>query len=211
MAALQFLGIAGDAAQRRLEVVRDGVGKTPQLFVLGFELAVADGQLGGARLHALLQVGVQALNFHLTLLALGHVVRQDEEALFHGLYAQIEPAAGAIGEDELCFQARVRALFHGAAQHGEDLGLLQAGVGRQHGRAFEGASRAAVLLYGRVVQVEVFPVEANELAAFEHEVERGLQPGPRGAQLGLGARALGDVNAHADQARPLSSMRWPVK
>jgi hypothetical protein len=89
---------------------------------------------------------------------------EDEDALRHGLDAQVEPTPRTVREGELVLEAAGHPLPHAKPQRTEQLGAVDAGIGLHH-RAAEERLLGEPPLPGRdVVEIEIAPVVADELA-----------------------------------------------
>ncbi len=146
----------------------------------------------------LAQGGVQALHLQDLFFgkhAFGHIDGQDEDPLGHGLDAEIEPARLSIGVNEIDLQMRGRAFFHAAFELGKYARGLDAWPHLHVHVAKQLRIGAAVVFFSGAIHVQVAPVEAQDLATFEHVVEGGAEAFLAATEVLLRLPAGGDVAA----------------
>jgi len=107
------------------------------------------------------------------LFAFGAIDGQREYAFVIWLHAHVEPGHRAIGERELDFFLHGDTIAQTAFGQREDPCLLDPRPARLHGPPQQFRIRSPVMHGGRIVQIEIAPIEADELAALEDIVERG--------------------------------------
>jgi hypothetical protein len=128
-----------------------------------------DGQVDGAER---VQAGKLPLQTHLGLLAGSNADGDNEDPIRGGLNAERKPARRAVGVGELVLHLTGSAFFHAGAEGGEHGSVLDAGENFHHGAAQQFLPCLAGLPGHRAVDIEIAPVEADELATFQHVVER---------------------------------------
>ena len=143
---------------------------------------------------------VQVAQRPLGLLALADIDGQDEDPFGDRLGPHVEPPRRPVGEGELRLLVKRDPLRHAAPEHGEDLGLFDAGPRVGHPLTEQVAVRATVVSFSGAVEVQVAPIEGQQLAAFEGVVQRRPVALLALAQGRLRTLAFADVDPHADQA-----------
>src|SRR6185369_11265492 len=102
---------------------------------------------------------------------LSRLERDDADPFGHWHDSQIEPSGRAVGKQELHLGPLPRALLHAAFEHGEERLQLQPGIAL-HDRATEQPFAGKPCLANhRVIQVQVLPVEPDDLAALLQSVQ----------------------------------------
>ena len=133
-------------------------------------------EIAGSLFDLEFEVRVQVAQRLLSQPALRDVERQDEQPFRNGLRAHIEPARLTVREEELRLDVTSLSLIHTTAQHREHLRLDDAGPHLGHRVAEELDVGSAVLNFGGAVQIEVSPIEVEELTPFHDVVERAPHP-----------------------------------
>src|SRR5450759_3944254 len=95
------------------------------------------------------------------------VERKDAHALGHRYEAQLKPPVRPIWKRELVLHSMVSAIRHASPKDGEHGRAVDARVALHHGPTDELLSGLLPLLGNRVVDVEIFPVEPDHLAALQ--------------------------------------------
>jgi hypothetical protein len=110
----------------------------------------------------------------LGMLSHGRFDGQDEDACRYRLNVYLEPAVVTVREREFHFFPKGHAFLHATLEQRKDGSLLDARPGVRHALTEQFGVGAPILHRGGVVQVQVAPLEVEELTAFEHAVERAL-------------------------------------
>ncbi len=154
------------------------------------------GSLGDLALEALVQLAERFLRAD----ALADVDGQDEDPFGHGLRPHVEPPRGAVGERELNLVVDAEPLLHAAPKERKEASRFDAGPHVRHFVAQELGARPTVLNGRRRVEIEVAPIEPEDLAPLQNGIERRAIALLALLDGLLGAFALGDVDAHPDEA-----------
>ena len=105
-------------------------------------------------------------------LPFGDVEREDADARRHRLDQQVEPTPFAGREGELVQHPVGAAGAHHSTQHGEHRRPLDPGVARHQRAPDERVGRLLAVNCRRPIHIEVGPIEAEDLNAFEQVVDR---------------------------------------
>ena len=87
------------------------------------------------------------------------------------MYAHVEPGKATVVKHEFGMQTLRNALLHGQAERGKHLGRLQPRINFHHRPSHQFVAGTPTVLYQCVIDIQISPVETNDLAALHHVVQ----------------------------------------